>query len=75
MDISSHHLLAICLDSGDTIVDEGTEIKDEVGVVLRAELIPGAGEMVRALRARDYALALVADGPVGTFRNILHGRQ
>lgn len=28
MNLSSHHLLAICLDSGDTLVDEGTEIKD-----------------------------------------------
>lgn len=71
MDISSHHLLAICLDCGDTLVDEGTEIKDGVGVVLQAELIPGAGEMVRALKVRGYSLALVADGPVGTFHNIL----
>lgn len=71
MDISSHHLLAICLDCGDTIVDEGTEIKDGAGVVLQAELIPGASEMVRTLRAGGYSLALVADGPVGTFRNVL----
>ncbi len=71
MNLPIHHLLAICLDSGDTIVDEGTEIKDEAGVVLRAELIPGAAEMVRALKTGGYSLALVADGPVGTFRNIL----
>jgi len=64
-------ILAILLDSGDTLVDEGTEVKDETGVVLQAELIPGAAEMVRALKARGYRLGLVADGPAGTFYNIL----
>lgn len=65
-----HYFLAICLDSGDTLVDEGTEIKDEQEVVLRAELIPGAADLVRALKARGYPVALVADGPAGSFRNI-----
>ena len=32
----------ILLDCGDTIVDENTEVKDERGATLRAELIPGA---------------------------------
>ena len=64
------HLLAICLDCGDTLVDEGTEEKDERGVTQRALLIPGAAEMVRELRRRGYRLALVADGPEGTFRNV-----
>jgi FMN phosphatase YigB (HAD superfamily) len=64
-------ILAICLDCGDTIVDEGTEIKDEAGVVLQAELIPGAADTVRALKERGYTLALVADGPPGSFYNIL----
>lgn len=63
--------LAICLDSGDTLVDEGTEIKDEQEVVQRAELIPGAAELVKTLKAWGYPLALVADGPVGSFQNIL----
>lgn len=65
-----HYFLAICLDSGDTLVDEGTEIKDEQEVVQRAELIPGAAELVKSLQARGYPLALVADGPAGSFRNI-----
>jgi HAD superfamily hydrolase (TIGR01549 family) len=64
-------LLAICLDCGDTLVDEATEVKDAQGVTLRAELIPGALELVRELRRRGYRLALVADGPPGTFRNVL----
>jgi HAD superfamily hydrolase (TIGR01549 family) len=64
-------LLAICLDCGDTLADEGTEIKDETGTTLRADLIPGAADLVRELKRRGYKLALVADGPTGTFRNIL----
>lgn len=65
------HLAAICLDSGDTMVDESTEIKDENEVVLEADLIPGAADMVRDLAANGYRLALVADGPRGTFENVL----
>jgi HAD superfamily hydrolase (TIGR01549 family) len=67
----SNHILVVCLDCGDTLVDESTEIRDEQGVVLQAELIPGAADMVRELKRRGYKLALVADGPVSTFRNIL----
>jgi len=66
-----HTFLAICLDSGDTLVDEGTEIKDAQEVTQRAELIPGAAALVHTLKAQGYPLALVADGPVGTFRNVL----
>ena len=62
---------AICLDCGDTLVDEATEVKDAQLVSLRAELIPGADEMMRQLKARGYSLALVADGPEGTFINNL----
>lgn len=64
-------ILAICLDSGDTLVDEGTEIKDEHQVTQHAELLPGAAELVCELKRRGYRLALVADGPVGTFQNVL----
>lgn len=67
----SHHLLAICFDFGDTLVDEATEIKDSTLTTLRADLIPGAGEVVRELKRRDYRLALVADGPAGTYHNVL----
>lgn len=69
------HILAICFDAGDTLVDEATEHKDETATTLRAELIPGAGELIRELRHRGYPLALVADGRPGTFVNVLtqHG--
>jgi HAD superfamily hydrolase (TIGR01549 family) len=73
--IVTHHLLAICFDFGDTLVDESTEVKDKTLTTLRAELIPGAGELVRELKRRDYKLALVADGTAGTYYNVLtqHG--
>lgn len=67
----SHHILAVLLDCGDTLADEGTEIKDQAGVTLRAELIPGAREMLVQIKQRNYPVALVADGPVATFQNIL----
>ena len=71
----NHYLLAICFDFGDTLADEGTEVKDESSTTLRAELIPGAGELVRELKRRGYPLALVADGRPGTYYNVLtqHG--
>lgn len=70
------HLEAVFLDCGDTLADEGTEVKDEATeIVSSAELIPGAENVTRRLRARGYRLALVADGPRETFVNILgqHG--
>jgi len=65
----------VLLDCGDTIVDERTEVKDERGASLRAELIPGADLMVRGLVERGYRIGLVADGPSETFLNVLtqHG--
>lgn len=70
------HLEAVFLDCGDTLADEGTEVKDEATeIVSSAELIPGAENLTRRLLARGYRLALVADGPRETFVNILgqHG--
>jgi HAD superfamily hydrolase (TIGR01549 family) len=64
-------ILAICLDCGDTLADERTEIKDAHGISLSADLIPGAADMVRAIKRLGYPLALVADGPTGAFQNIL----
>lgn len=66
-----HHLLAICFDCGDTLVDESSEVKDARGVTLRASLIPGAAEVIRELKRLGYPLALIADGPTATFTNIL----
>lgn len=68
-------IAAVLLDSGDTLVDEATEIKDGRGATLRAELVPGAAETVRELARRGYPIGLVADGFTDTFRNVFtqHG--
>ncbi|AIQ40109.1 HAD family hydrolase [Paenibacillus sp. FSL R7-0297] len=60
----------IFLDSGDTLIDEGTELRDGEGIVICAQLIPGADMLVRTLFERGYLLALVADGEVRSFDNI-----
>jgi putative hydrolase of the HAD superfamily len=69
------HILAVCFDFGDTLVDEATEVKDATLTSLRGELIPGAGELLHELRRRGYRLGLVADGRPGTYFNVLtqHG--
>jgi FMN phosphatase YigB (HAD superfamily) len=73
--MTEHHIAAICLDCGDTLIDEGTEVKDSRGVSLAGRLIPGADQALHELKRRGYPLALVADGPADTFRNNLapHG--
>lgn len=65
-------ILAVCLDCGDTLIDEGTEIKTDGDVSLGANLIPGADALMEELKCRQYPLALVADGPVKTFENNLN---
>ncbi|WP_202887567.1 HAD family hydrolase [Cohnella zeiphila] len=72
---SSDKRLILFLDSGDTIIDETTEIRDENGVVIRADVIPGADVMIRTLYERGYTLVLVADGLAQSFKNmfIQHG--
>lgn len=64
-------ILAVLIDSGDTLVDEATEVRAGNDVVLRAGLIPGAAELLRELHRRGYRLGLVADGLTESFRNVL----
>lgn len=66
-------LKAVFLDSGDTLVNEATEVFDDEGYVVEAGLIPGALEMINALTREGYRLALVADGRVRSFATILGG--
>ncbi|MBY0145031.1 HAD family hydrolase [Neobacillus niacini] len=67
--------LIIFLDCGDTIIDEGTEIRDQYDVVVKADVIPGADTMVKTLHDKGYRLVLVADGLAQSFKNMLtdHG--
>ncbi len=67
----------VFLDSGDTIIDQATEVRDYSdprypgGIVVSASPIPGAVEAVRALKEGGRRLYLVADGYWDSFRNIL----
>lgn len=63
----------VFLDSGDTLVDETTQVFDERGVVLRAQLIPGARELLETLRREGIPVAMVADGLAESFRNVYRG--
>ena len=63
--------LIIFLDCGDTIIDEGTEIRDENDVVIHGNVIPGADTMVKTLAERGFRLAIVADGMAESFKNLL----
>ncbi len=64
------HILAVLIDCGDTLVDEATEIKPDGDVTVQADLIPGASDLLYQVKQRGYPLALVADGPEDTFRNV-----
>jgi putative hydrolase of the HAD superfamily len=69
------HVLAVCFDFGDTLIDQATEIKDETLTTLEAELIPGADRVLHELKRRGYPLAIVSNGPVASIPNVLkaHG--
>lgn len=63
-------------DCGDTLIDEGSELRmQEGGVVRTAQMIPGAKEALWELRRRGHRIALVADGLEESFRRMLqmHG--
>lgn len=62
--------LIIFIDSGDTIIDEGTEIRDQNGIVTHANTIEGATEMLEGLYRAGYLIALVADGEEQSFINV-----
>jgi HAD superfamily hydrolase (TIGR01549 family) len=71
--VSPRLIKAVLLDSGDTLVDEATEIRDADGYVIEEALIPGALAMVQQLAAAGYRMALVADGLKRSFDTILGG--
>ena len=68
--------LVLFTDIGDTIIDEGTEVRDVPGgVVKRAECLPGARETMLSLYGQGYTIAMVADGLAQSFHNTMtqHG--
>lgn len=62
--------LIIFTDSGDTIIDESTQVFDDRGIVTSAGFIPGAGEVLEQLKEEGYRIALVADGEWESFQNV-----
>ena len=62
--------LIIFTDSGDTIIDEATQVYDDRGIVTRAECIPGADRVLASLKEEGYRIALVADGEWDSFQNV-----
>lgn len=66
------HKLIIFTDIGDTVIDEGTEVREvPEGVVYHARCIPGAKETMLELYERGYTIAMVADGLIESFDNMM----
>ena len=63
--------LILFTDIGDTIIDEGTEVRDAGGTVIHADCIPGARETMRTIYEKGYPIVMVADGTVQSFRNTM----
>ena len=74
-DNQTNKTLIVFFDSGDTIVEEATEIRNDAGIVVDCKLHAGMKELLRELKNDGFTLALVADGEVDSFKNIyeLHG--
>lgn len=62
--------LIIFMDSGDTIIDESTEVQDEHGIVVHANTIDGAAQTLETLYNEGYIIAMVADGEEQSFTNV-----
>ena len=67
----THRLTALFFDLGDTIMREDSQVKENDGTTLCAELIPGIAEALRRFRKGGYRLALVADSRPLTPPNVL----
>lgn len=63
--------IVLFTDIGDTIIDEGTEVRDAEGTVIHADCIPGARETMRAIHDAGWPVVMVADGTVQSFRNTM----
>lgn len=65
--------LIIFTDIGDTIIDEGTEIrKVPGGIVEHAQCIPEAKETMLSLYEDGYSIVMVADGLTKSFHNTMN---
>ena len=62
--------LIIFTDSGDTIIDESTQVYDDRHIVQEASFIPGADRALRPLHEEGYTSARVADWEWSSWRNV-----
>jgi putative hydrolase of the HAD superfamily len=74
---ATRRVWAVLFDLGDTLMVEETEEKDAAETTQRADLFPGAAELIWRLKREGYLLGLVADTRPGTARNVLrqHGLE
>jgi HAD superfamily hydrolase (TIGR01549 family) len=68
---AERRLWAVLFDLGDVLMVEETEEKDETATTQRADLYPGAADLLWRLRREGYLLGLVADTRPGTYQNVL----
>jgi putative hydrolase of the HAD superfamily len=68
------HNLIIFIDSGDTLIDESTQVY-EGDEIVSAEFIPGGREFLLKLHQQGYTIALVADGKNKDFLNVYHQEE
>ncbi len=70
-----NNVRALLFDLGDTLMWETSEVKDENGTTISADLPLGAADLIRRLRDEGYWLAIVADSMPRTPVNVLeqHG--
>jgi putative hydrolase of the HAD superfamily len=62
--------LIIFIDSGDTLIDESTQVFDDRGIVKEAEFIEGAKRLLEQLKEEEFRVCLVADGEWESFENV-----
>ena len=68
--------LIIWLDSGDTLMDEGTEYREKGSpIVEHAQMVNGARKMLCALKQAGFVMELVADGYTQSFDNCFRQHQ
>lgn len=63
--------LIIFTDIGDTVIDQGTEVRNDCQVVVKASCFPGMRECMRRLHDEGYRICMVADGLVESFYNTM----
>ena len=62
--------LIIFTDIGDTVIDQGSEVREESSaVVIDSACIPGAKETMLEINRLGYTVVMVADGLVQSFHN------